>query len=61
MNKKLSAFVGNKQELINRCNDLQRENTRLKTENLELLNHLYELLGDNRRLRKLLMIGAKRV
>lgn len=61
MNKKLSAFVGNKQELINRCNDLQRENHRLKTENLELLNHLYELLGDNRRLRKLLMIGAKRI
>lgn len=61
MIKTITAIVVNKQELINRCNDLQRENHRLKTENLELLNHLYELLGDNRRLRKLLMIGPKRI
>jgi hypothetical protein len=38
-----------------RCLELENENSRLKKENLELLNYIYELLQDNRRLRLLIL------
>ncbi len=41
--------------LLAKCLELEAENNRLKKENLELLNYTYELLQDNRRLRKLIL------
>ncbi len=40
--------------------DVEAENSRLKKENLELLNYMYELLQDNRRLRgKIILLTRK--
>lgn len=61
MNKMIRAFVCNDREIARRCLELQRENHRLKTENLDLLNNIYELYTDNRRLRDIIMRRAKTV
>lgn len=55
MGKGLRAFIYNGNYMGARCLELENENSRLKKENLELLNYIYELLQDNRRLRLLIL------